>query len=76
MFTYMRNYCPMASKLTWRLDALRNIGDTIPIRWTPELKHNFDIIKEVLASKLVLSFIDSNLPLIVAVDASNYSLGK
>ena len=75
MFTYMRDHCPMASKLTWRLDALRNIGDTVPIQWTSELKHDFDTIKEVLASKLVLSPIDPKLPLIVAVDASDHALG-
>lgn len=75
MFTYMRDHCPMASKLTWRLDALRNIGDSVPIQWTPELKHDFDTIKEVLASKLVLSPIDPSLPLIVAVDASDHALG-
>jgi hypothetical protein len=37
MFTYMRDHCPIASKLAWRLDALRNIGDSVPIQWTPEL---------------------------------------
>ncbi|CEP17075.1 hypothetical protein [Parasitella parasitica] len=75
MFTYMRDHCPMASELTWRLDALRNIGDAVPIQWTPELKHDFDTIKEVLASKLVLSPFDPSLPLIVAVDASDHALG-
>jgi hypothetical protein len=65
----------MASKLTWRLDALRNIGDSVPIQWTPELKHDFDTFKEVLASRLVLSPFDPTLPLIVAVDASDHALG-
>lgn len=75
MFTYMRDHCPNASALTWRLDALRNIGDTVPIQWTPELKQDFDRIKQVLSTRLVLSPVNPTLPLIVAVDASDHALG-
>jgi hypothetical protein len=75
MFTYMRDHVPMASRLSWRLDALRTQGDNVQIEWTPELKRDFDAIKDILASNLVLSPPDFSVPFIVAVDASAHALG-
>lgn len=66
MFIYMRDYIPMTSRLSCRLDALRAIGDHDQINWTPELKRYFDVNKEILASIV---------PFIVSVSVSAHALG-
>lgn len=75
VFNYMREHCPLASRVTWRLDALRNIGDKSVITWTHELKADFDSMKKILTSNIVLSPPDFSQPLFVACDASAHAIG-
>ena len=71
----MREHCPLASRVTWRLDALRNIGDKAVIPWNQELKEDFDSIKKILTSNIVLGPPDFSKPLFVACDASAHAIG-
>lgn len=76
MFNYMREHIPLMSRVSWRLDELRTCGDRKIIDWTPKLIEHFDTIKNILASRIVLSPADYTQPFIVAVDASAHAIGS
>jgi hypothetical protein len=76
VFNYMRDHAPNMSRVTWRLDALRNIGDKAKIDWTPQLMADFQAVKDILASNVVLSPPDYSLPFEVAVDGSAHAIGS
>ncbi|KAK6736005.1 hypothetical protein RB195_018964 [Necator americanus] len=62
------------------LHNLRALLDTLTIMdvvytWTQECQSSLDKIKVILSSDLLLTHFDLSLPIIVAVDASNYGMG-
>ena len=75
VINYFRDHIPLAAQLMAPLDALRNIGDRTKIQWTPRLTENFESLKKILASNVVLSSPDPKYPFLLATDASNYAIG-
>jgi transposase InsO family protein len=71
---YFREHIPMFSKLTHRMDKLRNEGSIIHL-WTPEHERDFQSLKTLLTKAPVLSIPDMNEVFHVATDASAYSIG-
>ena len=72
---YFREHIPTIHKLTAPLDRLRNTKRICTSEWAPECQNSFDKLKDILFAAPPLAFPDSNIPFLVATDASNTGIG-
>ncbi|CAF2846048.1 unnamed protein product, partial [Rotaria sp. Silwood2] len=73
MAEYYRSHIPNFSTLAQPLFDLTK--KNAKFVWGDQQQNSFNKIKQLLTSKPLLQFPDSNLPFIIQVDASNYGIG-
>jgi hypothetical protein len=75
---YFRQHIPNAALLMAPIDALRTHDEKNkgkPFKWNAELEMNFNALKQILQSDLVLSHPNLNHPFCIATDSSDYAVG-
>jgi hypothetical protein len=70
--TYYRRYVKGFSQLTAPLTDLTKKG---AFEWTDEAQGVFDMMKDIMSSCLVLSFLDFTQPFVLECDASRVGIG-
>ena len=73
LVNYYARFLPSLATTLHPLNSLLQKG--VEWRWTDACKTAFNTVKEQIASELVLTHFDANLPVRVASDASPYGLG-
>lgn len=71
---YFRDHIPNVSRLTARMDALRNAGDLKKL-WTKYHEDDFQKLKYVISHAPMLRHVNLALPFHLATDASNDGIG-
>ncbi|PIO70934.1 hypothetical protein TELCIR_07185 [Teladorsagia circumcincta] len=73
LINYYGAFVPEMRQLRAPLDAL--LKKESPFNWNSECDSAFERAKEVLASDLLLTHYNPNLPIVIAADASDYGIG-
>uniref|UniRef100_A0A7I4YWP0 RNA-directed DNA polymerase n=1 Tax=Haemonchus contortus TaxID=6289 RepID=A0A7I4YWP0_HAECO len=73
LINYYGAFVPEMRQIRAPLDAL--LKKDTPFNWNPECDAAFERAKEVLASDLLLTHYNRDLPIVVAADASDYGIG-
>nr|CDJ95324.1 RNA-directed DNA polymerase (reverse transcriptase) and Integrase domain containing protein [Haemonchus contortus] len=73
LINYYGAFVPEMRQIRAPLDAL--LKKDTPFNWNPECDAAFERAKEVLASDLLLTHYNPDLPIVVAADASDYGIG-
>ncbi|PIO77100.1 integrase core domain protein [Teladorsagia circumcincta] len=73
LINYYGAFVPEMRQLRAPLDAL--LKKEAPFNWNSECDSAFERAKEVLASDLLLTHYNPNLPIVIAADASDYGIG-
>jgi len=73
---YLRDYCPHYATVAAPLDQLRH-STSVDVLWDSSdiYQLSFDTLKALLCNAAQLSFMDPDLPLICATDASKFGVG-
>jgi transposase InsO family protein len=72
-FNFFRDHVPLIATISAPLDAMRNVAGPFTLN-AAQLK-SFEALKNLLVLSPIIAWVDFNLPLYVATDASNVGIG-